>query len=137
MDLCLAVSVDADNPVAHDLRLVNGDLVWLGQVEGLETLEEVAQRFRVRLQFWKGEWFQDAREGVPYRDKVLTKNPSRQTVIAIFSNIIRTTPGVAALQRLDYSLDNATRELSLVWSCLLNDGRVFSSADFGPFLVEA
>src|SRR5690606_28796586 len=94
-----ADGVDSNNPVEGDLHLSGGDLVWttdLGQ--------EVAQRLRVRFRFFRGEWFLDRREGTPWYGEILVKNPSPRTVRAIFRNIILRTPGVAALNQLDFTL---------------------------------
>lgn len=131
MDLKLAVSVSVDNPVAHDLSLD------AGTVEVVTDLaEEVAQRLRIRLQFFKGEWFLDTREGIPYFQTVLVKGTSEQTIRAIFSQVVRSTAGILSLDTLTTSFAPPSRTLSLDFTATLEDGRTFTSSDFGPFIVE-
>lgn len=131
MDFRLSVTVDAENSATHDLQLVTGQPLMV-----TDTLEEVAQRLRIRLQFFKGEWFLDTREGVPYFQNILLKGVSKQTITAIFSRILRDTPGIALVNSFSYDLDSARRVLTLRFQVTIEDGRVFTSDDFGPFLVE-
>ncbi|MCK4718809.1 MAG: hypothetical protein KAT70_09085 [Thermoplasmata archaeon] len=131
MELKLTPSIDADNPVEGDLQLEGGNLVWT-----TDLATEVAQRLRVRFRFFLGEWFLDTREGIPYADEILRKNPKGQTIRAIFTNAITTTQGVAFLERLDFTLDRSVRELVLSFVARLEDGSTFRSSQFGPFIVE-
>ena len=131
MELKLTPQVDANNPVEGDLHLESGRLVWT-----TDLATEVAQRLRIRLRFFKGEWFLDAREGIPYAGEILVKNPSARTVRTIYSNAIQGTAGVSFVERLDYELNRAERELVISFVARLEDGSTFRSSDFGPFIVE-
>lgn len=132
MDLALTTAADANNPDEHDLLLVDGDLVWLPS----GGLEAIAQHLRVRLQHLLGEWFLDTREGVPFFTEVYVKNPYLPRVASIFRRVILTTPGVLSLTVFTYSFDVSARHFTLDFEATLSDGRIFSSADYGPFLVE-
>lgn len=127
----LVVSVDAENPVEGDLRLEGGDLVWL-----TDPMEIIAQKLRVRFRFFKGEWFLDLTQGVPYYQSILVKAPSRTVLEAIFRQVILSTPGVVSMDLLTVALDNVTRELSVEFRARVDGGRIFDSRDYGPFLVR-
>ena len=127
----LVAQVDSDNPVEGDLRLVKGTLVFTSDLP-----TEVAQRLRVRFRFFLGDWFLDQREGIPWFQAVLVKNPSGGTIRAIFTKVITETPGVLALDSLDFIMDAGTRTLDLNFTARLEDGSTFRSSSFGPFLVE-
>ena len=124
--LALVHTVDAENPVHHDLRLTNGHLTFL------EGHEAIAQKVKIRLWFFRGEWYLDQREGIPYWSRVLVKNPDLQALEAMFRRAILSTPGVAIVERLTLELDRATREASLDFTARTDSG---ASITFGPFLV--
>lgn len=129
-DIALVVSADAVNPVAHDLRLDDVTLVLTsGQAES------VAQHLRIRMQFFLGEWFLNLREGVPFYRDILVKNPSTQTVRAIFRRVVLSTPGVEALTAFDLRLDKAARSLDLAFSARLSGGEILA-AEFGDFVIK-
>lgn len=131
MELLLTVSADAENPNAGDLRLDSrGDLVWTTD-RALET----AQRLRSRLRFFKAEWFLDLRQGIPYFQTVM-QGADEATLRSIFGPVIRGTPGVQSLESLSIEVDRRRRTATLVFRCRLDTGKLFSSADFGPFLVD-
>jgi hypothetical protein len=118
------------NPSTGDLELSStGDIQWTSEAEA------VAQRLRIRLQFFKGEWFADTRVGIPYYSDILLKNPSKRLVLSIMSEVILGTPGIARLVSLDYTLSRPTRELSLVFVAETTEGFILDSQDFGPFIV--
>lgn len=129
-DLAVTLTVDVDNPVEHDLRLENGQFILV------DGAEEIAQHIKTRLQFFRGDWFLDLREGIPYFEEVFIKNPNMGLLRGMFRRVIAETPGVDSVQTLALSLDTPTRSLSLTFKAVLTSGEVFDSSDFGPFLVE-
>jgi hypothetical protein len=131
VELSLVSVVDADNPVEGDLRLVGGDLVW---TTDLST--EVAQRLRVRFRFFQGEWFLNRREGTPWFQQILTKNPAEETVRAVFTKVILGTEGIKTLEILTLTEDTSARTLSVDFLARLQDGTTFQSKDFPPFIME-
>lgn len=129
-ELALVLSVDADNPVEHDLRLTNGQLTLI------EGDEAVAQSIKVRLQFFKGEWFLDTRQGIPYFEEVYIKAPKLNVLRSIFRATLLGTPGVDSVDSLALSVDVATRKLTVSFVVVLDTGATLSSEDFGPFIIE-
>lgn len=129
MDFLLTTVVNALNPVEWDLTLdATGNLVF---VTGADA---VAQRVRSRLQFFRGEWFLDTRQGVPYFEDILVKNPRRELVVSLLREAILETPGVASITTFSLSIDNATRSASVTFKALTTDG---DTVDVGPVLIGA
>lgn len=96
----------------------DGDLdVSTGDLRLLSDLDAVVQDVTIRLQFFRGEWFLDLDEGVPYYQEILVKNPRLTAISALFSEAILTTPMVTEVNDLALTYDTATR--SLVVSCSL------------------
>jgi len=89
-----------------DLAIENGDLVLL------DGPEAIAQHLRIRLRFFKGDWFLDTRIGIPYFEQILIKAPNENVVRAIFRKVILETPGVEGLRSLSFTYDGAARRLT-------------------------
>lgn len=131
MNLKVAMNVDANNPHIGDLYLNDaGTLAY--SVDA--TAEDVAQILRSRILFFKGEWFLDQREGVPYFEEILTKNPSLEVIRSIYRGVISKTPGVLAVVSLTLLPDYPNRVLTVSFS-VIYDG-VNGAIDVPPFLVE-
>lgn len=72
----------------------------------------IAQQVTIRLNFFLGEWFLDTRQGMPYIQRVLVKNPRSAAVRAIFRRAIVTTPGIIDVTSLETSV-SGTRTLNV------------------------
>lgn len=131
MELAIVVGADFENPTVGDLLLVNGTLVFTSDL-GLE----VAQRLLTRLNFFKGEWFFDRRQGVPYYQQLLVKGVDSAVVRSVFTQVITGTKGVANLTNLTIGEPDANRESQIVFACLLTNGQRFKSTDYGAFIVR-
>ncbi len=95
----------------HDLDFSTGDL------DLLEGAEAVAQNLRIRLQFFLGEWFLDFRQGMPYFEKILVKNPGTNVVRSIIRKTVTSTPGVLALIALNTTYEGTIRKLTVAFTC--------------------
>lgn len=130
MELAVTMTATVTNPTPGDLLLSDaGDEVLL-----TDLASEVAQRLFVALQFFKGEWFLDQNEGVPYFQRILKKNPGDRVIRSIFSQVITRTEGVSRLLSFRYTIGR-DRHMSIVFKALLEDGTTFSSTDYAQFLV--
>lgn len=63
--------------------------------------EDLAQRIRIRLNTFQGEWFMDSTLGVDWWNRVMGKNRSKMAVDALIQEAILEEPD--ALQVLAYS----------------------------------
>jgi len=131
MELGVATTADFLNPDVGDLAL---------NVNALEVVrtvlaDEVSQRLHVRLNFFKGEWFANLDSGTPYYQNILVKGPTDLVIRTVFTNVVQGTEGVRVVESLTYQLNKRTRELTLQFKARLEDGTIFESTDFAPFVV--
>lgn len=56
------------------LLSADGDL-YLTEKGDISLADSVAQKIKIRLRWWLGEWRWDEEEGLPYRDDLFIKNP--------------------------------------------------------------
>lgn len=100
----------------HDLQITGYDL---SLVEGLDY---IVQKLKIRLLFFAQEWFLDTREGVPYYDSVLVKNPNVPNIDTILKTVVLETLGVIELTSYQSTYDNALRKLTVVFQCRTDFG---------------
>lgn len=128
-DIELVKSIDPDNPTVHDVRLTQNALTLVtGRLA-------IAQQLTIRLLFHRGEWFLDARLGIPYEDKILIKKPNEMIVRGIFQQAITETPRVLNILSLDLAVDPATRLGVLSLEVVTETGEVLT-IDFSEFLIR-
>ena len=93
------------NIASNDLVIKNNDLILI------DNAERVAQQVLITLRFWFGEWFLDTREGVPYLEYVLVKNPNMSHIRQILTEKIQSVEGVKRIISLDFDFRRVAREL--------------------------
>jgi hypothetical protein len=123
VDLALVRETDAQNPIAGDLRLDGTDVVL---VEGIEALE---QEIRVRLLWWRAEWFLDLRQGVPYLEQLLGKGVSVATIRSVLRAEIEAVPGVVSVPSIEIDLDGVTRFATVSIEVLAENGETLDLDD--------
>lgn len=99
-----------------DLVIRNGDLVLI------DGAEEIAQRLRIRLRLFVGEWFLAPAEGMPYFDRILGQKVSRATLLSILREQILACPGVEEITSLDAQVDGERRSVSVFFRVTTTDG---------------
>lgn len=82
-----------------DLAIAGGDLVL---VRGADA---VAQRIRIRLRLFLGEWFLDESAGLPYFERILGAKLGRQGLVSIVREELRRVRGVASIDSLTAEID--------------------------------
>lgn len=114
--------------MANLLLTLAGDLDFSsGGLQIVEGTDEIAQKLFTRLQFFLGEWFLDRRQGIPYYEKILIKNPDLIIIQSIFREAILETPGVTSLlDVIQTDLESATRKLSVRFAAQLDSGAVLN-----------
>ena len=116
------------DPETHDLVIENGSPV---RVSGEAA---VAQSIKHRLLFFKGEYFLDVRQGMPWRTQILIKNPDLSQLRDLFRQAILQDPEVVDVPSVDLSLDGRT--LSVSWTARLTTGRTITSDDYTTFILD-
>ena len=102
----------------------------------IKGVPAIAQRLRVRLQFFLKEWFLDQRQGMPYFEAILIKNPDITLVQSIFRRAILATPGVLAIAKMRTALDNATRTFTVTPLEIVLTGGVVFRAQPDEFIIQ-
>lgn len=92
--------------LTHDLVFENGDAVMRANL---------AQAIKIRLLFFKNEWFLNTELGIPYFESVFKKAPNLDLARAAFRKAIAETPGVVRVNSVDVALDSA-RNLTVTWN---------------------
>ncbi len=127
--LALTVASDPDNLQAGDLHLLNGQLhFWDGANARYQKTKEL-------LQFFKGEWFLNTEEGVPYFQQVFVKNVDSRAVLSIFRRALLLVPQAASVPELYLTHDRANRLATITFRLEFEDGTALSSADYPPFVI--
>ena len=96
----------AMNINTNDLILKDRDLLLI------DNAENIAQGIVIALRFWLGEWFLDTKQGVPYLERVLVKNPNENHIRQVFTEAIQGVPGVRKV--VEMGLYYSTVERALV-----------------------
>lgn len=98
--------------------------------------DAVILRLGWRLAFWRGEWALDLRLGIPYARQFFRRNPSRNLMIQILGDVIRSTPGISELLSIDVAFDKAKRRASVSFVARLEDGETTIRAVDAPLLLK-
>lgn len=113
------------NIAKNDLVIKNNDLILI------DNTERVAQQVLITLRFWLGEWFLDTREGVPYLEYVLVKNPNMSHIRQILTEKIQSVEGVKSIVSLNFDFRRVTRELYIDFEVDTDYGLVTERAVLG------
>lgn len=97
----------AMNVNTGDLVIQNGDLVLI------DHAERVAQQVLITLREWLGEWFLDTRDGVPYLEYILVKNPNENHIRQILTEKISSVEGVSSVKSMTLAMNNFSRTLAV------------------------
>lgn len=98
-------------------------------------LEAVWQRLVARLHMFKGEWFLDTRQGLPYFQAIFVKNPNINLVASLFRRVILDTPGVLEVRSLVPVFDPKSRAFTLSSLEVVLSGGVIFRPQPGTFIV--
>ena len=99
------------------IEKVNNDIVIdnEGSASVNSEIDSIEQSLRQRLNSFAGDYFLNLREGIPYFQQVLRKNPDPIIVDSIFKKAIINTKGINKLTSFNLDIDNSTRELNLTF----------------------
>lgn len=99
------------------------DLVFInGQCPVTQLLTTVvAQRLKITLYTFLGEWFLDTTIGVPYFQQIFGKIRTKATIDLIFQRIISADPDVIEILRFESTLASSTRGYSMTFQVRVSD----------------
>lgn len=110
------------DPTSWDIVWNNGPLTKEFTTQPLT--QTVAQRLKIRLLSFRGDWFINTAYGIPYFQSILGhKQKSKASVDLIFQTEILLEPGVREIVTFNSTL-TSNREYKLVFSIKVVDGTV-------------
>ena len=86
------------------------------------TSENLAQRLKIRLQTFKGEWFLDGTIGIDYFNQIAGKNRSKAAVDAIIQAEILKEQEVLQITAYSSVVDKTTRKITIQFIVRTVDG---------------
>lgn len=116
------MDIQVDN--SGELVFANGDLVLL------DGTDAIAQNLRIALRMFKGEWFLNVDEGVPYIQNIFIKAPRISVITVLLRKAILSVAGVEEIKTFDVQVDAAARSLSVTFDARLADGGTLTFTDF-------
>lgn len=84
--------------------------------------ERVAQSIGIALRTWRGEWFLDRTEGVPYLDDILGKNKRDEIIEAVIRSEVLLVNGVTSIKQFVIEVDKPTRKAFVNYEVETNEG---------------
>lgn len=104
------------DPDTGDMVYVNG-----GCPVTQLTADTVAQRLKITLYTFLGEWFLNPAVGVPYFQQIFGKLRTKSSVDLIFQQIITKDPDVIEILTFESSLDRGARGYSMTFQVRVAD----------------
>lgn len=100
-----------------DIKLDETGDIYVGSngPELVGGLEGVAQLVRVAIKLFRGEWFLNAKVGVPWYQRILGQKPEISEVRAALLDEIKGIPGVRDVPSLIVEFDGVSRNLTATW----------------------
>lgn len=85
-----------------------GDLLYdnTGPTTTLDQADSVAQKLKIKLSTFLGEWFINTANGVPYYQEIFGKVRNKQTIDLIFQQKILEEPDVVELTEFSSDISN-------------------------------
>ena len=115
---------------------VTGDLaITAGRPSIVSGSAAVAQRLRMRLGLWQGEWSLDTAIGFPWR-RIYGVPGTERLAETLLRQAITSCPGVKTLDRFTFTLNRSTRRASLTFAVTTITGEPAVVADFAPGNAE-
>lgn len=107
---------------------------------GLRVEQGIAQCAAWKLSnlfgFFKGEWFADQRQGVPYFQYVLVSNPNLPLIGNIFRRVCLSVPAVARVTEVTMSFLPRKRHLDVAIAAETDEGVKIVGGVGTPFIVQ-
>lgn len=100
----------------HDIEFVNGAATVTTDMKS-----SVAQRLKIALSTFQGEWFLDAELGIDYFGSVFGKRRRKETVDLIIQTAILSDPDVLRLTSYSSTITN-DRRFEVNFTVLTSDG---------------
>lgn len=133
----LPSEVSTTNPNIGDLYIEQtGTIGTLTDADRLSKQRAAVQGIQNRLALFKGEYFLSLKEGMPYFQSILVKNPSIPLIKSLILQVILSYPGIISVPQLDTDWNRSTRILTVTFTANLDGGIQIVSSDFGSIILN-
>lgn len=105
----------------HDLFVTNFEFASIS----LRT-EDLAQRLKIKLLFFKGEWFLDENYGIPYFQEVFVKGTNREAIDDRFRIAISQERDVERLLEYSSEFDPINRVFQVSATVKTTEGEIIT-----------
>ena len=117
------------NPETNDVVFVNGTTTMT-----YENKLTVAQKLKIKLLTYQGEWFMDTTQGLPYFQTILVRGISKTTIDSLFQEAILSEPEVVEIVEFNSYIDPETRAYRLSFRVRTNENQ---TTDYVDILIGA
>lgn len=93
-----------------DMLLRNDGDLQISALGDIVLGESVAQKIRIKLKWFEGEWRWDREEGLPYRSGLFVKNPDTDSFEALVRGKIFEVKEVTKVKDVSVIYDHKTRK---------------------------
>ncbi len=104
--------------MAMDILLDRTGDLCISQAGDILLGDSVAQKIRIRLLWFEGEWRWDKEEGLPYLNSLLVKNPDTDYFEGLVRERIFSVDEVTEVKSVSIICDNKTREAVIRYTVL-------------------
>lgn len=112
------------HPETHDALFINGTTPVT-----YENRLTVAQRLKIKLLTFQGEWFINTTTGIPYFQQILQRGVSKLTIDTIFQEAILSEPDVLEIIEFNSIIDTETRSYQLSFKVRTNSNQITNYID--------
>lgn len=102
------------------LLSADGD-IFLTEKGDISLANSVAQKIKIRLRWWLGEWRWDEEEGLPYKDELFIKNPDTDGFEMLVREKIFEVDEVTEVKDVAVVYDSKTRIGKITFTALIDD----------------
>lgn len=99
------------------LLSADGDL-FLTEKGDISLVDSVAQKIKIRLRWWLGEWRWDEDEGLPYRDELFIRNPDTDSFEMAVREKIFEIDEITEVKDVSVAYDRKTRAGKIKFTAL-------------------
>lgn len=112
------------DPLSHDCIFING-----ATPVTYENKLTVAQKLKIKLLTFRGEWFLDQTLGLPYFQQILQRGVSKLTIDTIFQEAILSEPDVLEIVEFNSIIDTETRTYQLSFKVRTSENQITNYID--------
>ena len=113
----------------------SGDLC-ISESGDLKLEDSVAQKIRIRLLWFEGEWRWDTEEGIPYFENLFVKNPDTDHFESLVRERIFEVEEVTEVKEVSVTYDRKTRDAVIRYTALTDFEKIIEEVRIRCLITE-